>query len=63
MHVKPGFENLVNFLKNIYNDAKNDEHLEENVIGHGSIDNGEYWGTFVDYFMCDDYYTHMIIKQ
>jgi len=58
MHTKPGFQKLVNFLELLEKNSDNDIHLEERVIGHGSVDNGEYWGTFIDYFMCDDFYTH-----
>ena len=56
MHIKPGYQNLVNFLKSIEENCEDNKHLEKKVTGKGPVDNGEYLGTFVDYFMCDDYY-------
>jgi hypothetical protein len=63
MHVKPGYTKLVNFLKDISKTPDNDIHLEKRVVGEGPVDAGESWGIFVDFFMCDEYYTKKFNKM
>jgi len=53
-HIKPGYQKLVNLLKTIESSSK--EYMVEIKVGEGSIDNGEYWGTFIDYFLKDTHY-------
>ena len=57
MHIKPGYQKLVNLLREIELDANVDcDNLKEVVVGEGPINEGEYWGTFIDYFLKDEHY-------
>jgi len=63
MHIKPGYQNLVKFLYTIEDECnENNKHLEKRKVGEGPVDAGEYWGTFVDYFMIDNYYADKFNK-
>jgi len=62
LHVKPGYKKLIQFLREIAGGAEDDKHLRREVVGEGSINEGEYWGTFIDYFMQDSYYAEKFNK-
>lgn len=54
LHIKPGYEKLVLLLKEIKVSSKT--NMLEIKVGEGPINDGEYWGTFVDYVIVNNYY-------
>lgn len=51
MHIRSSMNNTLNFLKDIKKDT---ELWKEVMVGSGSVNNGESWGDFYDYFPADE---------